>query len=391
MSSRQTRDHEAAGGRSRFGGCGVVWLLLVLGIFAGGSRLFWPALWGKPIRGRFICAVAVPSANGQVQLWLLTDGSFRYTQKTQRPGSVSVESKCLFCRTWTYVYDPVDKAVRAEFRNGLQSVLIEAWMAYASGRVWVMTGAYENNPPTILVYETDPPRLVRETKDYTARFPELGSGLIGLRFAENPPRIVMDTRDGRSGLALNLVDERLYPSESRLLDALAGAEEERVSRFALGPEDGSGPRRVLFKVAAARRKLQSSALDLALYGERTLAVSTGGTVQRVLPGRVFIEGLVLYQDAESCLILHQDAAGRAANRLLTFVDARGSERWTTPPETLFEEMKLDERKNAFSKMFFLKSRLRLSRSGRLLLLQLNGVGLMGLELQTGRKLWQIRL
>ncbi len=390
MGDSGRRHHQPRRRGLRFGGCGFVWLLLLLGVLAATSRVFWPALWGKPVTGRFKCAVAVPGPEGRALVWMLTDGSFRYTQKTQRPGSLSIESKCLFCKTWTWVYDPVGKTVVAKFRNPLESVLIEAWMACVGGRVWVMTGAYQDNPPRILVYETNPPRLSRETKDVTARFPELSSGLVRLRFADDPARVVMDTRDGRSGLALSLVDERLYPSESSLLAARAAAEEERVSRFALGPEDGSGPRRVLFRVTAPRARLLGSTLEAAVQDARSLAVSTEGTVERLLPGRVFIDGRILYQDAESCLVLHQDAAGPTANRLLTFVDAGGGERWTTPPGALFEEMKLDTRSNPFSEMFFLSKRIRLSRRGRLLLLQLNDVGIMGLERETGRKLWEMK-
>ena len=60
---------------------------------------------------------------------------------------------------------------------------------YAGGRVVTWSPAwgaapYKENPATILVYNADPPRLIQETPELVAKYPELSSGVIDLRLSK---------------------------------------------------------------------------------------------------------------------------------------------------------------------------------------------------------------
>ena len=54
---------------------------------------------------------------------------------------------------------------------------------------------------------------------------------------------------------------------------------------------------------------------------------------------------------------------------------------------MFKGMKIDEEDDSFSSLFFTKDNIRVRRSGSLVVLQLKGVGLMGFDYKTGKKLW----
>jgi len=107
------------------------------------------------------------------------------------------------------------------------------------------------------------------------------------------------------------------------------------------------------------------------------------------PGKVYIEGIILYQDSDCAIILHQDQAGKKANRMLTCVDASGKEKWTTPPAELFDELKVDEDKNAFSQIFFMKDKISAERLGNIVALKVEDAGIMGFDYNSGKKLWSL--
>ncbi len=365
-------------------------LFLLAVIIWAGIHFLRPALFSKGLTGEFMNAVAVPSPDGGHRLWILSDGSFHYILRKESPGRVSVGRKCKFCKTWTYVYDPAKKTVLAKFKTDYKSVIIQSWMAYLNGKIWIATDAYEQNEPRLFAYSTEPAGLFQETPDIIKKYPELGSGLIKVRMAKDPARFILDTKDGRVGVVLVLSDGKIYANESEFRKAMAAGDEERVTVFALGRED-SGPRRILFKVTGPRGKVSDSSLEFFLKDPKSLQSSAKASAERVAPGCVYIEGMIFYQDSDGCLILHQDAAGNVADRLLTCIDANGNEKWRIGPAEFFKEMNVDLDKNPLSNIFFMKNKLDISRSGSLVLLQLNGAGVIGFDFATGKKLWEIRL
>jgi hypothetical protein len=340
--------------------------------------------------GHLMNAVAVPGPDGGHRLWILSDGSFHYILRKQTPSMTSVANKCRFCKTWTYVYDPDSKALLAKFKTDYKTIILQSWMAYSNGKIWVATDAYDENEPRLLIYSEEPPGLVEETPSIIKRYPELSSGLIKVRLANDPDRLILDTKDGRVGLVLPLAEEKVYANESEFRKATAAGDKEQATIFALGQED-SGPRKKLFRVTGPKGRVKDGSLEYFLRDPQQLLSSALATAEPAAPGCVYIEGLVFYQDADGCLILHQDAAGQTANRLLTCVDAGGNEKWTAGPAELFKEMKVDLNKYPRSNIFFMKDKLDVSRSGNLILLQQKGVGIIGFDFATGQKLWEVRL
>ena len=371
-------------------------LLSLIAVFALGYfayRHFGPGIFppsDKRLSGEFLNAVAVPGPHGEPQIWILADGSRHYIMRRESPGHISIARKCRSCKTWTYVYDPMNRNVLARIQTDYRALILWTGMVHANGRVWVVSGPYEENEPLIDVYDVQRRERVRQTSAVIAAYPELRSGLVNVRLERNPDRLSLDTRDGRTGLVLALNDERLYPSESEFSRIARPPDQERGTAFVLGRE-GSNLRKRLFRVTGPRAEIENGSLEFLVADPNQMSSVARVTVEPATPGRVYIEGVIFSQDSDGCFILHQDAAGRKANRLLTRVDADGKEKWTAPPEALFPEMKIDLDKNATSAIFFMKSNIGVSRLGGLVLLQLRGVGAIGFDFETGRRLWDISL
>jgi len=394
MVQYQTASQVASGGASRKRRLGpfialVALALLGLLLWQGIPRLS-GLLPGKGMKGEFLAAEAVPSPDGGLRLWVLTDGSFHYINRVETPGRISVSRECLSCKTWLYIYDPAGSQILSKFRTSYKGLIIHSWMAFIRGRIWVATGPYEKNESRILVYNVEPAALSRQTADVIAPHPELASGLIGLRMERDPDRLILETRDGRTGLVLALDNERLYPSDVEFEKTLAAGDPGTATVFALS-EEGSGPRKKLFRVTGPRDKVLSDSLGFMLRNPGSFPSSSQTTAEPLTPDRVYVEGLIFHQDADGCLILHQNAAGPSADRLLTCVSSAGTERWTTAPSDLFKEFRMDTLKDPMSQIFFLKDKIRVTRTGGVVLLQLRGVGAIGFDFGTGRKLWEIKL
>lgn len=375
----------------RFRLLSLIAVFALLGYFT--YRHFGPGIFSpsdRRLRGEFLNAVAVPGPQGEPQVWILTDGSRHYIMRRESPGRFSVARKCLSCKTWTYVYDPVNRNVLARIQTDYRTLILGTGMVHVNGRIWVVSGPYEENEPRIDVYDVQRRERVRQTSDVIAAHLELRSGLINVRLERNPDRLLLDTRDGRTGLVLTLNDERLYPSESEFRRITRPPDQVRGTAFVLGRE-GSNLRRKLFRVTGPRAEIGNSSLEFFVADPRQLFSAAKAIAEPATPERVYIEGEIFYQDSDGCFVLHQDAAGRKANRLFTRVDADGKEKWTAPPETLFPEMRIDLDKNATSAIFFMKKNIDVSRLGGLVLLQLRGVGAIGFDFEIGRRLWDVSL
>jgi len=154
-------------------------------------------------------------------------------------------------------------------------------------------------------------------------------------------------------------------------------------------DDGGGARKKLVLVSAPRGKLLDNASSLEIYAadDHQLAFFVGATGKR-LSDTIFLEGIIYHQDEDCAIIIYLDRIGKKANRFMTCYDlAAGRALWTVKPDRMFEEMKIDEEEDSFSSFFFTKDNIKVRRSGNLVVLQLKGVGLMGFDYRTGKKLW----
>jgi len=364
---------------------GIIVLLIL--VAAAGIHCVQHGLSAKGLSGVLLNAVAVPTPEGGCRLWILADGSATYIKSVSRPGYRSMARKCVSCKTWLYVYDPVQGTVLTKFRADYKTVITRTWMAYANGKIWVASAPYAENEPRLFLYATDPAGLIDETPGIIARYHEVASGIIGLRMDKDPDRLTLDTKDGHTGLVLTLGDGMLYPSLTEYRNATARRDQDRITLFALGRED-TGPRKRLYKVTGPRERITGDFIEYGLKNPDSLRSMSNATAEPATPDRVYIEGMIFYQDADGCLIVDQDAAGPIAGRRLTFVNAAGKEKWTIPQAELFKEMRVDTNKRSMSGIFFMKDDIDVSRAGKAILFQLKGVGFIGFDLETGKKLWE---
>jgi hypothetical protein len=364
--------------------------LLALLLLLAGSACRRGGISVKGMNGVFLNAAAIPTADGGCRLWILTDASLTYIKTVRRPGYFSTGRACLSCKTRLYVYDPVSGAILQKFSTGYKTIVTQTWMAHVNGQVWIASGPYHENEPRVFIYKTDPPGLFDETAGLIARYPELSSGLVNVRMEKDPLRLVFETKDGRTNLVLTLEDMKFYPTQAAYREFSDRRDRERITIHALGREGSSGPRERLYRVTGDRYRISGDFLQYMLGNLQTLKGVANGVAEVETPDRVFLDGLILYQDADGCLILDQEAAGPVSDRRLTFVGSAGRVKWTVPQAGLFPELRVDTNRTSGTRMDLLKSGLEGSRAGRVLVLQFKGVGLAGFDIDTGRRLWQIK-
>ena len=365
-------------------GCSAV-LLIVLGAIIGYFFVY-PALRPNRIEGDLVDAALVTQKNGTSRLWVLTDGSFNYIQTTQTPGRFSTGRRCLSCKTWLYMYDPVAGTVIRKTKIPRDDIVILMSLAPASDGVYLVANGYGKDAPQVTVWDADTGAQKANTAGFIARYPELSSGIIKAMYNRKDDLVSLDTRDGRKDLTYSLGEKKLYPSYSAYL-----LEKDRdtsgTGMLALVGESSSDARRTLYRIDGPRGRLHRkahevwSASDIEYLGH----YRDGGTAKK-LSDKIFLEGTICYADDECAIIVHLDQVGKRADRIMTCMAADGAVKWTVPPRELFKDMMIDEEDDAFSGMTFTRDRIGVMRSGNLVVLKFQGVGLMVFDFATGKKL-----
>ncbi len=368
--------------------------LIPLLIIGGIAFYFWgyPALTPDTIRGDLLAMALTPTKQGAHRLWIVTDGSFNYIQSTQTPGSMSIGRKCLSCKTWTYVYDPVRKKIILKIENKLHDIITLMDMAYGNGKVWLIMSGYGKNEPRIEAYDPETTKLLMDTKSFTASHPLLRAGLSTVNYNAREMTISINTKDGLQGVKYSIATGVLYRDHAEWREKIL-KDESPASMAVMAQDAGSGPRKKLVLVSGSRGKLRENASSLELWAanEKQLAFFTG-TSGKLLTDKIFLEGIIYHQDEKCAIIIHLDQIGRKANRIMACYDlATGRLKWSVSPDRMFKKMRIDEEDDSFSSVFFTKDNIRIRRSGNLVVLQLKGVGLMGFDYQTGKNLWTMEI
>jgi hypothetical protein len=372
-------------------GCSSIFFIILLIILLVPAYFFVisPNLFPNKIRGEFLDAVYVPGKDGAKGfLWIQTDGSFHYVQETHTPGSYSMGRKGLFCKTWTYLYDPVGKKVIKDFKTPYDEIPPTPKMFYREGMVWIVSPQQFSYDPIINVYDAETGELVMNTDGFIKKFPELSSGLTKLRVEEDPKRFDLDTKDG--GKFIYSVDEnKMYSSDKEYNDAHGKLSQDTVSIFAMGSESSS-PRKILYRLTGPAGELSGKSIsESTLKDSSSVRFFYHSSVIALNPGKVYLEGIILYQDNESAVILHQTSAGKKADRILTCVTSAGKELWTLPQDQLFPDMGVNEDKDPFSKIFFMKDKFSAARQGNIVIFKFLEEGMIGIDFKTGKKLWEL--
>jgi outer membrane protein assembly factor BamB len=368
-------------------GCSVIPLLLlfILGYFLAYHLLF-PSLFPAWIRGEFQNLVVFPSKEGKDKLWIQTDGSFSYIQETKSAGSHSIGRKGFFEKTYSYVYDPVSETVIKGYYTKLDYLPAAPEMFYMNGKVWVITPSI-NAPPFVNAYNPDTYDEVINTQSFCAKNPQLSAGLEKLYIDKSlPVRMTLTAKDGKE-VIYSLQDEMFFEDYAAMTKYYK-EHEKNVNIFTLEAEKNSTSRKVLYYINGPASQLYFSSPRGQYIAEYKGSNNYKDmTAVLMAPGKAFLESELLYFDNEIAVVIHQDNVGKTANRMLTCVDKTGKELWIIPQEELFDEIKVEE-SDAFSVIFFMKSRMSVQRSGSIVVFSFKPEGAMAFELNSGKKLWE---
>ena len=378
-------------GGKPFMGCFGIIGFIVIGviIIIAGYFFVYPAMTPNKIRGSLLDFAIVPQKDGSTRLWVLTDGSFNFIQTTKSPGSYSTGRKCYFCKTWMYVIDPANQNVLKKTKTEYEDIITTTNLVYCNGKVYQITYGYGNNEPKMITANAETGEVIMDTKEFIAKHSELSSGLADVRYNKDENVIEFKTKDGKENVTYSLDQEKMYPSYSdyrKMLDE----DTSPGSAFVLANEkSGSSSRKVLYLVKgpAGQLKQNKSSLDNYVTTESSLEFFVKGATGQKLSDKVYLEGIMYYQDKDCAIIIHVDQIGKVADRMMTCIDNTGKEKWTIPQDDLFSKMKINENKDSFSSIFFTKDKIGVIRSGNLVVLKLQGEGIMGFDFNTGKKLF----
>jgi hypothetical protein len=367
-----------------------LFLLIIAGLIAGGYFAFSSLLFPNKIKGDLLDVTYVPGKTSESgYLWILTDGSFSYIQETKSPGRYSVGRKGIFCKTYTYVYDPVSKNIIKKIKTDYDELPPKPDMFTKDGKVWIVSQEQSVYEPIINVYDAESMNEVMDTKAFTKKFDEFSSGIINLRVEFDPVRFQIKTRDGQS-FTYSVDLDKLFQNDHEMKQQLIKEGPQDATIFVLG-EEKSGPRKLLYKVTGpADKVLTNSISESYLKDPKTLMFFTNSTAQQLTTDKVYLEGIILFQDKDAVVILHQDQVGKNASRILTCVDVNGKVRWTKTQDELFKKLAVIE-DDPFSTIFFMKSKIKAVREGNILLFKFEPEGIIGFDYVTGKKLWTLEI
>ena len=384
-------------GRSKTGGGGCLkifaTLIVLVIIVVAGFYFVYPALTPNSIRGDFLDMAIVPQKDGSQDLWILTDGSFRFVQTTKSPGSYSSGVKCYFCKTWTYVYDPAAQKILKKIKTEQQDVITTMNIFYNNGKVYVVTGGYHDNEPKVEIYDAISSEIIMDTKQFAAKYPILSGGISNIRYDEKGDYIDFETKDGRKQITYGIESEKMY-------DNFADFDKDKenlqniVSVVALSPEQGSGnSRKKLFRLTGKEGSINRKLSSVESFPISQGAITSYDSITaEPLGDRVYLEGIIYHQDKDCAIFIHLDVLGKKSNRMMTCVDIKtGKEKWTVQQDDMFKKMKIDENSDSFSSLFFTKDKIKVRRSGNLVILEMKGEGLIGFDYDTGKQLWKLSI
>ena len=373
---------------SCIGVIGAIVILVIIGI--AGYYFALPALMPNSLSGSFLNMVIVPTKDGKEKMWILTDGSFNFIQTTKSPGRTSTGRECYFCKTWTYIVDPEDQKVIKKTKTPYEDIITQIDMIYHNNQVWMITREYGENEPRIEAYNSETGEKEMDTKDFISKFPDLSEGLTEVHYAKDDNALRMKTRDGREKL-YSFENSKLYKDFSEL-NKLRDKDSTPVTIPILNSEDNSSsPRKKLIIASGPRTMVMNNKSSLDHFSRDEEDLEKMYKIKIEHPSeKVYLEGILYYEDSDCAIIIYLDKLGKKSNRLMSCVDLKtGKEMWTIQPDELFEEMKIDEEDDTFSSLFFTKANIDVKRSGNLVVLQLKGQGIMGFDYKTGKKLFEM--
>lgn len=344
----------------------------------------------KRFSGGFIDAQPVNVTGSSPKIFILTDGSKSYIETKKSPGYYSTGSACIDCKTIVYVYDPVTNSITGSSEYPYPDVITSSEIAVKDGKVYQFTGSYHETQAGVNIYDALTGKLLTDTKDFIAAYPELGSGISELFYREEDRYASFETKDGRKNLVFSVDYEKIFPTESAMKETIEKSAEGESYLYGLANETNDS-RRQLYRITAPVKYILTRRSTLMDYAGREKMLKGYQSTSEKASDKNYIEGIIYAQDEDYVFIISLDAAGKKANRTFTCIDAKtGKELWSVQQAELFDYMKIDEEQNFQQSLSSTKNLISVSRAGNLVLLKLKGDGLMAFDTETGKKQWTIQ-
>ena len=340
--------------------------------------------------GGFIDALPVPSTGTTSKIFILTDASKTYIETTKRPGHFSTGVACIDCKTIVYVYDPVSNSITGSSEYKYPDVVTSTNIAVNNGKVYQFTRSYHETQAGVNVYDALTGKLISETKEFIAAYPDLGSGISELNYRPEERYASFETKDGRKNLVFSVDNEKMYATEKDLRTTLEKNAEGESYIYGLANEN-SDSRRQLYRITAPVKQILTHRSTLMSYAGREGMLKNYRATSEKASDKNYIEGIIYAQDEDFVFLVSQDEAGKKANRIFTCVDAKtGKELWAVQQDGLFDYMKIDEVQNSQQSLHSTKDKISVSRLGSLVLLKFKGDGVMAFDTGSGKKHWSIQ-
>ncbi len=324
--------------------------------------------------GTLTNAVIIPGDEGRQRIWL---------QSWEMKGSKYLLN--------TYLYDPFEKEMLGY--TGVTSAnyppLYE--MLYVNGDIWKINSSSGPNKAGVYTYDPVTGSEKMNTESFCQKFEELNDGLTQIYYYPNPPRMNIETADGRKPV-YDITSDKLYAGDTEFRNSFKD-KKNNMTVFALGIENsGESARKRLFLVTGPESRLWSRSVEEYYFtSSSTLKFMLNAESKVIAKGKVFLEGVMLYQDDDACFVFHQDKTGSNAERFLSCIDKSGTVIWSESTDgDLTRKLRASD-DNSLSSMFFVKNGIKLSRSGNLILFIYDRYGFYGFDFKTGKVLFEVEM
>lgn len=365
----------------------IVIPVIIIGLIGAlvGNFFYGDQLFPKSIKGHVVDLVYVPGEKDQTRLWIRTDDSFYYTQRTETGSSLSISSESLFNKTYDYIYDPVSKEIIYKNKTEYPRTPPKSRLYFYDGKVWEINPDDGNNNASIFTYDPASGKKELDTQSFINKWPQLKSGIAKLNILEHPDRLNITANDGQTGLYY-LAEDKMYKDAGEY-NTVRNAKTGKMTTYALAGDD---IRKQLYKVTGPIAKLaDTDIMGSTVSNPDSMKFFYDAVATEMTPEKVYLEGMIIYGDADYVLIIHDSSAGKDSKRLITCVDDKGRVLWTLDQDQLLPEMRYYP-EDSFSAIFFVKDDFRGDRAKDLFLLKMREVGVMGINLQTGTVKWTFR-
>jgi hypothetical protein len=373
----------------------------------------YPKFTSDSIHGDLIDAAMYQDKDGKPMIWILTDGSFHYISETKTAGSHSIETKGFFCKTYNYLYDPNQAKILSSIKTDYDNLPDTYTKVYfVKGNIWQISRGNSKNEHIIEIFDANTGGMIMGTESFISKHPKLKGGITDLSVKEVPLCLEIKTSDGMEFKYYVDVDTLMsmknfdYREEHNFLKNSYNA---ITNCFVMGYDNNEVERKSVYLLRAnefmlfdyfkreaniASYEINNFAKDKA-YNFRADIENVNIKIEienpkLLTPDKVYLNGIIIYQDQDAAVILHQDKLGKNNDRMLTCVDADGNEKWTALPENFPEKMKQRE-SDSFSDLFFMKDKFSGMRSGNIFVFKFKEFGFIGFDFESGKKLWTIKI